>query len=496
MDPEYLRKMAEIEEDPHFRSKKYVIVDQEDRMVNPGETPVVLEHPNEVVVVASPTGKAPPPASGEFRVKTLSKAVQAALCKSRMGRSGCTIVVHEGLYVDPFVEFGMKDMAQWEGWSKHFHLEIVGMENVRVLNTDKVVFSTFVTRGKRLTVKNVSIYDWSNAEAATIYCRASTALNLVDVRMHGKDHASYPFLCSDVADVSMRDCCFSGTKCSFGLTGSKAHLQRCRWTGIHGDAFLIGKDSEVKIEDSFFGEVKQLSVTSRGKLDLLRCEFVRSKFLSDQRYSGIQVSSGGQISMEECSMELYKEAILVRDSESNAVLKHCRFDAYYIALRALLNGNAVFENCSFSGGYVACLQLNTRGNLRFRDNCLRQSSPSSIHDQTDHLECASFLSDRESKSDRIVHDFEQCRFDYDDLPTPITQSVGASRRSQKDSYRIPSTDVILRLCLRCKKTNDPHYEGRQAIKFMYCSRCRKVCYCSKECQNAHWRDHKLLCRRS
>ena len=32
-------------------------------------------------------------------------------------------------------------------------------------------------------------------------------------------------------------------------------------------------------------------------------------------------------------------------------------------------------------------------------------------------------------------------------------------------------------------------------QFKYCSICRKIPYCSKECQELHWRDHKLVCKK-
>ena len=70
-----LQSMAKVEESPHFKSKKYVIVDRKDRAVNPGEVPVVLKHPESVIVVASPTGKAPPPAFDEMRVDKLFIAI-------------------------------------------------------------------------------------------------------------------------------------------------------------------------------------------------------------------------------------------------------------------------------------------------------------------------------------------------------------------------------------------------------------------------------------
>ena len=31
-------------------------------------------------------------------------------------------------------------------------------------------------------------------------------------------------------------------------------------------------------------------------------------------------------------------------------------------------------------------------------------------------------------------------------------------------------------------------------EFAKCSRCRKVCYCSRECQKAHWKEHKKECK--
>ena len=71
-----LQSMAKVEENPDYRQKKYVIVEKEDQAVESGSVPVVLKHPDTVVVVASPTGKAPPPAVGEIRLEKLSDALK------------------------------------------------------------------------------------------------------------------------------------------------------------------------------------------------------------------------------------------------------------------------------------------------------------------------------------------------------------------------------------------------------------------------------------
>ena len=35
--------------------------------------------------------------------------------------------------------------------------------------------------------------------------------------------------------------------------------------------------------------------------------------------------------------------------------------------------------------------------------------------------------------------------------------------------------------------------GKNDEKNQRCARCRKVCYCSRECQVAHWAHHKVMC---
>ena len=91
-----------------------------------------LKHPQNVISVASLVGKAPPPLPDETRVTTLTDAMYTALCRARNGgtngRMGCSIVVHEGVYVDPF-----DDKTLAENFPKEFSLEIVGVENVRLI---------------------------------------------------------------------------------------------------------------------------------------------------------------------------------------------------------------------------------------------------------------------------------------------------------------------------------------------------------------------------
>ena len=48
---------------------------------------------------------------------------------------------------------------------------------------------------------------------------------------------------------------------------------------------------------------------------------------------------------------------------------------------------------------------------------------------------------------------------------------------------------------RNKNSEVRYPEGIIDTKFKYCSRCNKVCYCSKKCQENDWNDHKIICNK-
>lgn len=53
--------------------------------------------------------------------------------------------------------------------------------------------------------------------------------------------------------------------------------------------------------------------------------------------------------------------------------------------------------------------------------------------------------------------------------------------------QLPSPKVIIPKSARCENC-----KGREK-KMMVCGRCRKACYCSRECQKRDWKQHKKSC---
>jgi hypothetical protein len=66
-----------------------------------------------------------------------------------------------------------------------------------------------------------------------------------------------------------------------------------------------------------------------------------------------------------------------------------------------------------------------------------------------------------------------------------------SVKSSKIMLKSINKDFILqRQCCQCSKIDDP-----TELKFMVCSRCKIVYYCSQECQKLDWQKHKLFCKK-
>lgn len=59
---------------------------------------------------------------------------------------------------------------------------------------------------------------------------------------------------------------------------------------------------------------------------------------------------------------------------------------------------------------------------------------------------------------------------------------------EQDATEMPE-DITKRQCTICEKGSS------QGVKKVFaCSRCKLVCYCSKECQKFDWKNHKKACK--
>ena len=116
----------------------------------------------------------------------------------------------------------------------------------------------------------------------------------------------------------------------------------------------------------------------------------------------------------------------------------------------------------------------------------------------------------DSSSASPKHDFRKVFYEHGVAVADITKRPSkkeASKHSKKlseEKERIMESHVagkpvvridssidreIIKRCERCSDVEDRIVKP----KFKFCSKCQKVSYCSKNCQQADWKDHKVLC---
>jgi hypothetical protein len=70
------------------------------------------------------------------------------------------------------------------------------------------------------------------------------------------------------------------------------------------------------------------------------------------------------------------------------------------------------------------------------------------------------------------------------------EAISATSQHMKEETGVDLMDSRILLCKQCGKGGRGDANN---IKLQQCSRCRTVWYCSKECQQSNWRDHKSKC---
>ena len=488
MNIEFLRvlqSIAEVEKNPLFRSKKYRLVEKEERRVNPDEVPVVLKYPDNVVVVASPTGKAPPPAFGENRVTKLSEALVRASFSSFFGFKGCSIVVHDGMYIDPLPEDKLRRPPK-EGFS----LEIIGVEEVRILlNSTYTVL--FHAPHVKLALKNLSIYENCEVDVFTQQSEWATIalwggqLSLVDVRMRGSNLCVFG---KKGCEFEVSDCVFSNYPRSFQMMDSKADFRNTLW--YHNFA----------PENQVIGDCVAIGVICNGNSNVTfdRCQFIRQPgFEGETNGTACQVVLGARMRMTDCLISGFWAPFDANNTGSKAVLNRCEIIDCHWGAVCSYNSSASVTDCKLEVDVIMFLQYNEAGEIIFLRNSIKPGPKiRDVQPPDPPLICL----DRVPK--KLEQDIDGVNFKvFRSNPNAQRLCVGATRKSREDYAEYCRSSSVTKLhgslapdvrhCVRCYVNE----KRKPEAKFQYCIRCRSACYCSKECQLADWPDHKLACKK-
>ena len=437
---------------------------------------------------------------------------KAASNSSQLGHPGCSIVVHEGMYINPTSCYGYGVPFMFAlPWPKGFSLEIVGLQEVRILSTSAPLQCIFAALRMELIIRNVTIYGRRGPLNATITACAAS-VQLVDVRIHGSRHHALQM--TEGSNLKAVNCAFAEFRVPFSLTECKAVFKSCRWTFRDGCA----GDLAAFTGSTFHGDMR-FGIVHNGSATFHQCQFIRSSASDEEtggffvsNYGAIYLAKQGKLLMTESSVSGFERPVIASDSYSNAVIKRCQFLDCGTAFSSDLNSDISVIECELAVKHLLKLSLNEKGKVRFERNTLRPTRKF-----PELFLCPNWpnqpiiVTDREAKV--LTHDFAKVNIEYIEPRSQYhpKETYGPTRQSRIDNEEyavkmklnvnhllegVPSiiSDLYvgkdMRECLHCGKTS----KEKPKAKFQYCAKCRNVSYCSKECQAAHWRDHKLLCK--
>ena len=330
--------------------------------------------------------------------------------------------------------------------------------------------------------------------------------------------------------VAFRNCDFvgatNGFKVGSGSTSVNVLMERgnimCnRGCGVTVDAHAQFTTIDVNIETSNLGV--GAIIKGGGVYAAHHCTFVKSAFglvmsgetgkveltnstLRGNRRCGVLVD-GGTLSMDNCDVLDAKGCgVIVADPvgcvKAEAALENCRFSNCRCAIRTAGMGTWKSSNLSITDCTVGVyLTYNTTGLVALH-------SPLYNNNAIDVVNLA--LSSRLLSIDGInepVGDMQKYIQDVHNTVLSLPEKVNELSRALSTEWSIKAKRIMARLDLHapllrnCHHTRVPHCQHCNKLEtsnggrlFKKCVRCKRVCYCTKNCQMRDWTKHKIECR--
>ena len=196
----------------------------------------------------------------------------------------------------------------------------------------------------------------------------------------------------------------------------------------------------------------------------------------------------------------FQIAISIHGSNTRVNVLSCRLRGCYLGVDILHDASCLVSESILETDGVACVLKNTSGVVEFKGNVKLKGN---------EVGWPLILVDRISKP--VIHDFENVDVQFHQPRTSLNSRKTQSKFSEQTSQLVSESAFLHRLltspssardaCLRvsdidykyCRHCGTAEDRFKSGFKFKYCSSCHRVCYCSKECQTADWKDHKFGC---
>ena len=152
---------------------------------------------------------------------------------------------------------------------------------------------------------------------------------------------------------------------------------------------------------------------------------------------------------------------------------------------------------SDGGDFNDALTKRKFAKLSLKDDDREESKISSATNQPDTVKKKRVKADKHSKSENSTAEDDK----RDDLAPKTANGIKPIKKDEASSP-LPKKSVkkqktcALPSCPRHKQPikNEEDNADLKGQRMKKCARCRAVVYCGKECQVAHWSEHKKVCK--
>ena len=475
--------------------------------------PMTFKYPNVILVdpnlIGSNPSSFPAGTEGAVRKPDLNQALDYAFDEavdSGGARRQFSIAVLPGVYVNTNIVIESSD-------ADDFALEIIGVDG-------GVVELVLLDNGNEiravdhdLTLRNLTIYD-TRVEPINIPASVSVVgngrLTLERVGIVGSPRSACVSASLDGAGASLDECAFLAAGTGFSLCGAATmDLRSCRFKGMDEACGTLADGASLISTKTYYDRCKRITVSGKSTATFAECRFEGEWLYGLDKPAEIKkpidynlfcVTHGGKIDAWKSRFSKWGMVGYAQDSDSKITFCDNRVSDSFLIIAMMVN----------AGAYVArnqlhCAELShtfdiVRGTVEFARNVVVGSADPII------------VTDEISKS-ALSLDFDRVlvivgSVNVNPLPNSKEQSKFTRRVKEEfgQTYRngtVPNGaklsqdlgDSRYKRCQKCLKGERSEESSATSApaKLKFCKGCDSVCYCSKSCQMADWRDHKIMC---
>ena len=290
--------------------------------------------------------------------------------------------------------------------------------------------------------------------------------------------------------------------------------------GIDEVKGLVGYPTVVFESCLFYGDILQemncgASVRNGGTATFLNCVFRNLG-------AGVTVNTGGEVTLVHCTIENSYNGVELEVKAKSVEVVNCSFnDCRMYGVSSDQAESTVITGCRFrncaDAGILSSGRSGRINTVKIKDCCIADCRDgvyfnlgkfSATLSNTTIARCTRYgilvgpcamgaigvddCTVADSGKQSVFNSSQaQCRVTVDGAlqepnmvefqPQTALLTLSARRCGQQAGV----CDI---LCGHCGRKEEPRE------KFKKCGKCENVCYCSRECQKTHWKEHKVLCK--